>query len=212
MGVVLGRAGQCHSRQGGPERGSSAPVRRRRLVGVAALLARALGDRWPASSWTTAWCGATRPSGVRELFEHAFGCRWWWPTLRSASWALSPGVTDPEQKRKIIGREFVTVFDAEAAKIDTPSSWRRARLYPDVIESVSFRGPSAVIKTHHNVGGLPGQYEAQAHSSPCASCSRTRCACSAPSSACRSNLCNRQPFPGGPAWRCASWAKSPPSA
>jgi GMP synthase (glutamine-hydrolysing) len=65
------------------------------------------------------------------------------------------GVTDPEQKRKIIGRIFVDVFDREAEKVGKVGFLVQGTLYPDVIESVSFKGPSAVIKTHHNVGGLP---------------------------------------------------------
>jgi GMP synthase (glutamine-hydrolysing) len=68
------------------------------------------------------------------------------------------GVTDPEAKRKIIGREFIAVFEEE---VERTAGAERARflvqgtLYPDVIESVSFKGPSATIKSHHNVGGLP---------------------------------------------------------
>jgi GMP synthase (glutamine-hydrolysing) len=65
------------------------------------------------------------------------------------------GVTDPEQKRKIIGRVFIEVFDQEAAKLGQVDHLVQGTLYPDVIESVSFKGPSAVIKSHHNVGGLP---------------------------------------------------------
>ena len=66
------------------------------------------------------------------------------------------GVTDPETKRKTIGRLFVEVFDREAAKIEGAAFLAQGTLYPDVIESVSARGgPSAVIKSHHNVGGLP---------------------------------------------------------
>ncbi len=65
------------------------------------------------------------------------------------------GVTDPEQKRKIIGRVFIDVFDTEAKKIENAKWLVQGTLYPDVIESVSVRGPSAVIKSHHNVGGLP---------------------------------------------------------
>jgi len=65
------------------------------------------------------------------------------------------GVTDPEKKRKIIGRVFIEVFDAEAKKIQNAKWLVQGTLYPDVIESVSVRGPSAVIKSHHNVGGLP---------------------------------------------------------
>ncbi|MDD6227471.1 MAG: glutamine-hydrolyzing GMP synthase [Bacteroidales bacterium] len=65
------------------------------------------------------------------------------------------GVTDPEQKRKIIGRDFVEVFNAEAKKIENASWLAQGTIYPDVIESCSVKGPSATIKSHHNVGGLP---------------------------------------------------------
>jgi GMP synthase (glutamine-hydrolysing) len=73
------------------------------------------------------------------------------------------GVTDPEKKRKIIGNTFIEVFEAEAAKIEAHEEQEgkakiefllQGTLYPDVIESISFKGPSATIKTHHNVGGL----------------------------------------------------------
>jgi GMP synthase (glutamine-hydrolysing) len=78
-------------------------------------------------------------------------------------------VEDPEQKRKIIGNTFINVFEEEAAKIEAEADalertgveakgrveWLlQGTLYPDVIESISFKGPSATIKTHHNVGGL----------------------------------------------------------
>lgn len=65
------------------------------------------------------------------------------------------GVLDPEQKRKIIGHTFIEVFEREAKKIPGIKYLAQGTLYPDVIESVSFKGPSAVIKSHHNVGGLP---------------------------------------------------------
>lgn len=65
------------------------------------------------------------------------------------------GVTDPEQKRKIIGRDFVEVFNKEAKKIKDARWLGQGTIYPDVIESVSVAGPSATIKSHHNVGGLP---------------------------------------------------------
>jgi len=65
------------------------------------------------------------------------------------------GVEEPELKRKAIGNEFIAVFEEEAKRIPNVDFLMQGTLYPDVIESVSIKGPSAVIKTHHNVGGLP---------------------------------------------------------
>jgi len=65
------------------------------------------------------------------------------------------GIVDPEKKRKTIGGEFIDVFEEEAKKVGDVDFLVQGTLYPDVIESVSVRGPSAVIKSHHNVGGLP---------------------------------------------------------
>ncbi len=64
------------------------------------------------------------------------------------------GVRDPERKRKIIGGEFIKIFEEEAKKIEGVKFLAQGTLYPDVIESISFKGPSATIKSHHNVGGL----------------------------------------------------------
>lgn len=65
------------------------------------------------------------------------------------------GITDPEKKRKIIGETFIEVFESEAKKIGNVDFLAQGTLYPDVIESVSSKGPSVTIKSHHNVGGLP---------------------------------------------------------
>ena len=65
------------------------------------------------------------------------------------------GVTDPERKRKIIGEEFIRVFEDEARRLGDMRFLVQGTLYPDVIESVSVKGPAATIKSHHNVGGLP---------------------------------------------------------
>ena len=65
------------------------------------------------------------------------------------------GVTDPEEKRRIIGNEFIHVFEEQSTRLGEVEYLVQGTLYPDVIESVSVRGPSATIKTHHNVGGLP---------------------------------------------------------
>ena len=68
---------------------------------------------------------------------------------------LLKGVTDPEQKRKIIGKAFIDVFDKESKLMNGAKWLAQGTIYPDVIESISVKGPSATIKSHHNVGGLP---------------------------------------------------------
>ena len=70
-------------------------------------------------------------------------------------WSALKGVSDPEKKRKIIGRVFIEVFEAEAKKIKGIKWLGQGTIYPDVIESISVHGPSVTIKSHHNVGGLP---------------------------------------------------------
>jgi len=69
------------------------------------------------------------------------------------------GVTDPEKKRKIIGEEFIRVFEEEASKFGKIRFLAQGTLYPDVIESISVWGPSSTIKSHHNVGGLPDRFD-----------------------------------------------------
>ena len=71
------------------------------------------------------------------------------------------GISDPEEKRKIIGNEFVAVFDEESHKFEGAQFLAQGTIYPDVIESQSVKGPSAVIKSHHNVGGLPEEMNLQ---------------------------------------------------
>ncbi len=71
------------------------------------------------------------------------------------------GKTDPEEKRKIIGRSFIEIFDQESHKIEGVEMLGQGTIYPDVIESVSVHGPSATIKSHHNVGGLPDTMKLQ---------------------------------------------------
>ena len=65
------------------------------------------------------------------------------------------GISDPEKKRKAIGHTFIEVFEKEAQKIGDVKWLAQGTIYPDIIESVSVKGPSATIKSHHNVGGLP---------------------------------------------------------
>src|SRR6185437_327749 len=94
-------------------------------------------------------------AGVEALFAGAFKADLHVVDAEARFLTALAGVTDPEQKRKIIGREFIAVFDEEAKRIDGVEFLGQGTLYPDVIESVSHKGPSATIKSHHNVGGLP---------------------------------------------------------
>ena len=75
--------------------------------------------------------------------------------------AALKGVTDPELKRKAIGKTFIDVFNAEAHKVDDAKWLAQGTIYPDVIESTSVNGPSCKIKSHHNVGGLPAEMHLQ---------------------------------------------------
>jgi len=127
---------------------------------VAALLVhRALGDRLRCIFVDN---GVLR-TGERGQVEEVFGRMFHLPlvTVDASSRFLSrlAGVTDPEGKRKIIGREFIAVFEEEVERLaahgERAQFLVQGTLYPDVIESVSFKGPSATIKSHHNVGGLP---------------------------------------------------------
>ncbi len=122
---------------------------------AAMLVSRAIGDRLTCIFVDN---GVLRKDEAREVV-HTFRDQFYLKLIHVDAQAefLEPlrGVTDPEEKRKIIGRVFIEVFEREAKKIDGAHFLVQGTLYPDVIESVSFKGPSAVIKSHHNVGGLP---------------------------------------------------------
>ena len=93
---------------------------------------------------------------MREVFGREFNLKLKIVDASQRFLGALAGVTDPEKKRKIIGREFIEVFEAEARALGGADFLVQGTLYPDVVESVSVRGgPSAVIKSHHNVGGLP---------------------------------------------------------
>jgi GMP synthase (glutamine-hydrolysing) len=93
---------------------------------------------------------------VLETFRSGIGLRLEYVDASERFLSALDGVEDPERKRKIIGELFVRVFEEAAKKIPGGVGFLgQGTLYPDVIESVSFKGPSAVIKSHHNVGGLP---------------------------------------------------------
>ena len=122
---------------------------------VAALLIhRAIGDRLTCIFVDNGVLRLDEASQIRRRFERL---RLPLVFVDASSLFLTrlAGITDPEQKRKIIGATFIDVFDAEAAKLGNVDFLAQGTLYPDVIESVSIVGQSALIKSHHNVGGLP---------------------------------------------------------
>jgi GMP synthase (glutamine-hydrolysing) len=122
---------------------------------VAALLHKAIGDRLTCIFVDNGLLRAGERENVATVFRDHFKVDLRVIDAVDRFLGALAGVTDPERKRKIIGNEFIYVFEEEAAGIENARFLAQGTLYPDVIESVSFKGPSAVIKSHHNVGGLP---------------------------------------------------------
>ncbi len=122
---------------------------------AAALLHAAIGDRLTCVFVDNGLLRLHEAEQVVELFSGRFGYDLRHVDASDRFLSELAGVTDPETKRKIIGRVFVEVFEDVAKTIDGARFLAQGTLYPDVIESVSVRGPAAVIKSHHNVGGLP---------------------------------------------------------
>jgi len=123
---------------------------------VAALLIhRAIGDRLTCIFVDNGVLRAGEREQVESLFEGRFHVPLRTVDARKRFLDRLAGVIDPEKKRKIIGREFIAVFEEAARDIQGVEFLAQGTLYPDVIESVSTKGPSMTIKSHHNVGGLP---------------------------------------------------------
>ncbi len=122
---------------------------------VAALLHRAIGDRLTCVLVDNGLMRHKEVDRVRSIFEGHFGVDLRVVDATEEFLSRLAGVDDPEQKRKIIGEVFIRVFERVAEGIPNAKFLAQGTLYPDVIESVSIRGPSATIKSHHNVGGLP---------------------------------------------------------
>ncbi len=122
---------------------------------AAVLLHRALGDRLTCVFVDNGLLRLDEAAQVRRRLAEKLRLRVVFVDASARFVAALAGVTDPEQKRKIIGGLFVDVFEEEAARLGGFEFLAQGTLYPDVIESVSVMGPSATIKSHHNVGGLP---------------------------------------------------------
>jgi GMP synthase (glutamine-hydrolysing) len=121
---------------------------------TALLLREAIGDRLHPILVDHGLLRAHERLQVEEAFRR-FGLAIRTVDASDLFLARLSGVEDPEEKRRIIGRSFIEVFEWEARSIPDARYLAQGTLYPDVIESVSLKGPSQVIKTHHNVGGLP---------------------------------------------------------
>jgi GMP synthase (glutamine-hydrolysing) len=122
---------------------------------AAALVGRAIGERLTCIFVDHGLLRAGEREQVEREFREHLGLRLVSVDASARFLGALAGVTDPEQKRRIIGHLFIEVFEAEARRLGGVDFLVQGTLYPDVIESVSVRGPSATIKTHHNVGGLP---------------------------------------------------------
>ncbi len=123
---------------------------------VAALLHRSIGDQVHAVFVNNGLLRKGEPEQVVDTFENKLGMKnFIYVDAEKEFLEALKGVTDPEKKRKIIGHKFIEIFENVANSIDGVEFLAQGTLYPDVIESVSFKGPSAKIKSHHNVGGLP---------------------------------------------------------
>jgi len=123
---------------------------------LAALLHRAIGDRLHCVFINNGLLRKNEAARVRRSFRDRLGIRLHYVNATGRFLARLQGVASPERKRHIIGNVFIRVFEREARRLGVPRFLAQGTLYPDVIESTSAHGgPSATIKTHHNVGGLP---------------------------------------------------------
>ncbi len=121
---------------------------------TAILVHKAIGDRLIPIFVNNGLLRKNEPESVIELMS-SLGLKLHYVDAAERFLERLKGVTDPEEKRRLIGHTFIEVFEEEAKKVGNVTYLAQGTLYPDVIESVSFRGPSATIKSHHNVGGLP---------------------------------------------------------
>ena len=122
---------------------------------TAVLLHKAIGDRLSCIFVDNGLLRRGESREVMELFQDHYRLKIHLVDASEHFLENLQGVIDPEEKRKIIGREFISVFEKKAKDLGSARYLAQGTLYPDVIESVSFKGPSATIKSHHNVGGLP---------------------------------------------------------
>jgi GMP synthase (glutamine-hydrolysing) len=123
---------------------------------AAALLHKAIGSQLTCIFVNNGLLRGREPEVVREVFERHFRVKLQYENAARLFLGRLKGVTEPERKRKLIGKTFIEVFEAAAKRAGKARFLAQGTLYPDVIESVPIAGnPAAMIKSHHNVGGLP---------------------------------------------------------
>ena len=122
---------------------------------AATLVSRAIGDRLVGVFVDTGLLRKNEYEKVLSMLQNNLHLNVRGVDASDRFLNMLSGVTDPEKKRKLIGNEFIRVFEEEAQRIGSVEVLVQGTLYPDVIESVSVKGPSQTIKSHHNVGGLP---------------------------------------------------------
>ncbi len=162
---------------------------------VAALLGQAIGEQTVCIFVNNGLLREGEVQSVEETFGKALNIPLIVVDAEERFLSELAGVTEPEKKRKIIGRVFIEVFEEEANKIGGAQYLAQGTLYPDVIESVSFKGPSATIKSHHNVGGLPERMNMKLIE-PLRELFKDEVRVLGKEAGLPDHICNRQPFPG----------------
>lgn len=177
---------------------------------VAAVIChRALGDRLTCVFVDNGLLRLGEFEYVQSVFREHFGMKLIAVNARDRFLSELAGVTDPEQKRKVIGRIFVEVFEEEAKRAANAKFLVQGTIYPDVIESVATNGPASKIKSHHNVGGLPEKMNL-ALCEPLRSLFKDEVRAAGYALGMPKEFIRRQPFPGpGLAIRCVGEVTEP---
>lgn len=162
---------------------------------VAAIIHKAIGNNLYSVFVNNGVLRKNEAEEVIEAFQDKLHINLRYVNAEDVFLKALKGVRDPERKRKIIGRLFIKIFEEEALRIGDVKFLAQGTLYPDVIESTSFKGPSATIKSHHNVGGLPKRMRLKLLE-PLRELFKDEVRVVGKTLGIPSNIIHRQPFPG----------------
>ena len=126
---------------------------------AATLIHKAIGDQLTCIFVDTGLLRKDEGDKVMDLYANHFNISVIRVNSKKSFLSKLEGISDPEEKRKVIGNEFIKVFEEEKHKLENVKYLAQGTIYPDVIESTSIKGPSETIKSHHNVGGLPEELD-----------------------------------------------------